>query len=448
MSIDQSIFKSYDIRGTSPDQLNADVAYKIGRSFATLLQAKKVIVGRDMRLSGPELFEAVTHGLMEQGADVINIGMVSTDEYYFACGTLGLPGMMITASHNPPQYNGFKMVRRMPQLLSGQEGIQELYRLSQAAAWPAPKRQGTMSEQDVRAGFIDKVLSLVDVKKIGTGKVIADTANGMVGPNLTEIFSRLPKIKFTGIYLEPDGRTPNHGLDPLQLENRAELQRRVVAERCDVGLAFDGDGDRFFVIDDRGQFVPGDFLTALLGQYMLKKYPGSKIIYDVRASWAVADLISAAGGTPLMERVGHTYIKKRMSQEGAVFGGEVTGHYYFRDFFCADSGVLPALLVLEMISTSDKKLSELLAPLEEKYFISGEINTKVNGDPQTLLKKLEGNYADANVTWLDGISIDYPDWHCNVRASNTEPLVRLNLEAKTAELMAAKRDEVLAIIRD
>lgn len=447
MNVDPKIFKSYDIRGTYPDQLTDDVAHAIGRSFVTFLKAKKVVVGRDMRVSGPALFAALTRGLMDQGAEVIDVGMVSTDQYYYACATLGWPGIMVTASHNPPQYNGFKMVKKMPQLLSGEAGIQDIRKLVESENWLKSKHPGTISRHDVSAGFTEKVMSMIDPAKIRPLRVLADTANGMVGPALIKIFQRLPQVEFTGMYLEPDGGVPNHGLDPLQPANRAELQRRVVAEKFDLGLAFDGDGDRFFAIDDRGECIAGDFLTALLGQYMLSKYPKAKILYDIRASWAVPNLITAAGGTPLIERVGHTYIKKRMAAEGAVFGGEVTGHYYFRDFFYADSGVIPALLLLELLSSSGKKLSELLQPLEDKYFISGEINTKISGQAQALFQGIADRYPDGQIEWLDGLSITYPDWHCNIRSSNTEPLVRLNLEATSPELMASKREEILSIIR-
>jgi phosphomannomutase len=254
-------------------------------------------------------------------------------------------------------------------------------------------------------------------------------------------------VQLTGMYLEPDGSLPNHGLDPLQPENRAELQQRVLDEGADIGFAFDGDGDRFFTIDDRGQFVSGDFLTALMGEYFLQRYPGAKIIYDVRASWAVPDLITQAGGIPLMERVGHAFIKQRMAQEDAVFAGEVTGHYYFRDFFFADSGILPSMVILEMLSKKNAKLSELLQPLEAKYFISGEINTRISVDPKAKMQELAEAYKNGDTQWFDGISVTYNDWHFNVRPSNTEPLLRLNLEAKSKELMEAKRDEVLQRIR-
>jgi len=444
--VDASIFKAYDIRGTYPDQINEEVARAVGRAFATFLQAQQVVVGRDMRLSSPAIFAAVVDGLTGQGAGVIEIGMVSTDQYYHACAELCHPGMMVTASHNPPQYSGFKMVRRMPYLLSGDEGIQNLRGLVENDAFAPPaKTRGQVRPLDLSQGFVDKVLGLIDVAGLRPLKVIADTGNGMVGPILKRVYERLP-VQLTGLYLDPDGRLPNHGLDPMQPENRAELERRVREEGADVGFAFDGDGDRFFAIDDRGEFVSGDFLTALLGCYLLERNPGACILHDVRASWAVPELIGQAGGAALMERVGHAFMKARLKQEGAVFGGEVTGHYYFRDFFGADSGIVPSLLVLEMLSRKGKKLSELLAPLAAKYFISGEINSKV-ADPQGRLQALASRYADARIERLDGISINYPDWHCNVRASNTEPLLRLNLEARDRVQMEARRDEVLALIR-
>jgi phosphomannomutase len=445
MQVNPSIFKAYDIRGIYPTDLNEQAAYLIGRAFVSFIGAEKVIVGRDMRISGPAMFAEVTHGITDQGADVVDIGMVSTDQYYFACSKLGLPGMMVTASHNPKEYNGFKMVRKMPYLLSGDEGIQDLRKLVESENFGTATRKGEIVPHDFQEEFIEKVLSIIDVKALKPLKVVADTGNGMVGPILKEVYSRLP-VQLTGLYLDPDGNLPNHGLDPLQPENRAELQARVVSEGADIGFAFDGDGDRFFSIDDRGDFISGDFLTAIVGQYLLEKYPGAKIIYDVRASWAVPDLITAAGGTPIMERVGHAFIKKTMAEENAVFGGEVTGHYYFKDFFFADSGIVPSIIILELLSKKGVKMSELLKALEAKYFISGEINSKV-ADTQKVLKALTERYADGKQHTMDGISVTYPTWHFNVRASNTEPLIRLNLEAKTLEEMEQRRDEVLAIIR-
>lgn len=445
MNVDPKIFKAYDIRGIYPTELNEEVAYAIGRAFVTFLKADKVVVGRDMRTSGPQLFAAVTDAIRDQGADVINIGMVSTDQYYYACTKFRVPGMMVTASHNPKAYNGFKMVKRMPYLLSGDAGIQDLRQLVQANEFASGSRKGEMHEVDLMDEFVEALLQLIDVPAIKPLNVIADTGNGMVGPALQRVYSRLP-VKLTPMYFEPDGTLPNHGLDPLQPENRAELQARVQAEGADVGFAFDGDGDRFFVIDDRGEFVPGDFMTALLGEYLLRKQPGQKIVYDVRASWGVRDRIAAAGGIPLIERVGHAFIKRRMADENALFAGEVTGHYYFRDFEFADSGLIPSLLILEMLSTSGKKLSELLASLEAKYFVSGEINSTVPDAPAKM-KELAERYSDGKVEHLDGVSVSYDDWHFNVRASNTEPLLRLNLEALSRDKMEEKRDEVVGFIR-
>ena len=445
MKVDAKIFKAYDIRGIYPTELNEEAAHAIGRAFVTFLQADTVVVGRDMRTSGPSLFAAVTDGIREQGADVINVGMVSTDQYYYACAKFDKPGMMVTASHNPKAYNGFKMVKRMPYLLSGDQGIQDLRRLVEAGDFPQATRQGEMREADLMDEFVASLLKLIDVSAIQPLKVIADTGNGMVGPALEKLYAQLP-VQLTPMYFEPDGTLPNHGLDPLQPENRAELQQRVKAEGAAVGFAFDGDGDRFFVIDDRGEFVPGDFMTALLAEYILRKQPNEKIVYDVRASWAVADMVKAVGGTPLIERVGHAFIKRRMADENVVFAGEVSGHYYFRDFNFADSGMIPSLLILEMLSTSGKRLSELLAPIEAKYFVSGEINSTV-ADGQAKMQELAERYSDGKIERIDGISVSYDDWHFNVRGSNTEPLLRLNLEALSQAQMEQKRDEVLGIIR-
>ncbi|MBU6333020.1 MAG: phosphomannomutase/phosphoglucomutase [Chloroflexi bacterium] len=447
MRITPGIFKAYDIRGIYPTELDEPGAHAIGRAFVTLLGARRVIVGHDMRLSGPALFAEVTRGIMEQGADVINIGLVSTDQFYFACARLGLPGMMVTASHNPKHYNGFKMVRQMPYLLSGNEGIHDLRRIIEADAFAPSSGQGAMSALDLSEAFIETLLGMIDVAALaGRGlTVVADTGNGTVGPILRRLYARLP-VTLIGLYLEPDGNLPNHGLDPLQPENRAELERRVITAGAAAGFAFDGDGDRFFAIDDRGRFVPGDFMTALLGRYLLRRRPRSKIVYDVRASWAVRDLISASGGTPLVERVGHAFIKRRMADEGALFGGEVTGHYYFQDFTYADSGLIPSLLILEMLATGGHPLSRLLEPIESHYILSGEINSTV-ADPSGRLEALKARYHDGVIETLDGVSVTYPDWHFNVRASNTEPLVRLNLEALSRETMEQRRDEVLAIIR-
>ena len=445
MRVDPSIFKAYDIRGLYPSQLDESTAIAVGRAFATLLQPRQVVVGRDMRLSSPAVCAALVEGLTLQGVDILDLGMVSTDQYYHACATRRRPGIMVTASHNPPDYCGFKMVREMPFLLSGDEGIQDLRRLIEAEDWRRAPGAGRVESLDLGEGFVDKVLSLVEVDRLRPLKIVADTGNGMVGPILERIYGRLP-VELTGMYLDPDGSLPNHGLDPMQEENRAELQRRVVAEGADAGFAFDGDGDRFFAIDDRGRFVPGDFLTALMGAWLLRREGGGTIVYDVRCSWAVRDGIRAAGGEARQERVGHSFLKPRLLREGGVFAGELSGHYYFRDFYGADSGIVPSLVLMQMMSESGRSLSQLLSPLESRYFLSGEINSRVD-DPAAMLEELARRYADGRIERLDGVSVSYDDWHFNVRASNTEPLLRLNLEALTPRRMEEKRDEVLAVIR-
>ena len=445
MNVDSSIFKAYDIRGIYPQSLDEDVAFSVGRAFVELLEVEKVIVGRDMRLSSPAIKDSLVRGLTYQGADVIDIGMVGTDQYYYGCASLNLSGLMVTASHNPAEYSGFKMVRDMPYLLSGDSGIGDLKSIVENDDFSEPKRVGRICERDVSTGFIDKILSIIDVNSISQLHVVVDTGNGMVGPILQRVFDKLP-IRMTGLYLDPDGRLPNHGLDPMQQENREELQKRVLEEKAEVGFAFDGDGDRFFVIDDRGKFIPGDFITALLGRYMLGRYPGGKIIYDVRCSWAIPDSVHAAGGKALIERVGHSFIKPRMYEEGAIYAGELSGHHYFKDFFGADSGLVPALVLLELLSKTDLKLSELIQPFENRYFLSSEINSEVDS-PHTVIKELAQYYVDGKAEHIDGISISYENWHFNVRASNTEPLLRLNLEALDEYTMHKKRDEVLEFIR-
>lgn len=445
MKVDPTIFKAYDIRGIYPLQLNEKIAYLVGRSFAEFLKPKKVIVGRDIRLSGPVLKKNLIAGLTDQGVSVVDVGMVSTDAYYFVCSKLGIPGIMVTASHNPKEFNGFKMVRKMPYLLSGDEGIQDIRKLVENGKFSNPVRKGNIEKRDYTGQFIKKVLSFINKKNIRPLKVIADTANGMVGPFLTKLYSNLP-VKLKLIYGKPDGSLPNHGLDPLMPENRVKIERMVVSEKADLGFMFDGDGDRFFVIDDRGKFVSGDFLTAILGKYLLEKHPKSKIIYDIRASWAVPDLIAENGGKPMFERVGHAFIKRRMADENGLFAGEITGHYYFRDFNYSDSGLIPSLLVLEMLSRRKVKMSDLLKPLERKYFISGEINSKV-ADPAAKINQITQMYKDGKQNILDGITVFYKDWHFNVRISNTESLLRLNLDAKSKTLMEEKRDEILKLIR-
>ncbi len=448
MQADPGIFKAYDIRGIYGQTLNEDIATAVGKAFAKIIQPTTVVVGQDGRVSSPTMQQALVAGLTSVGVNVIDVGQVSTDMYYYACATKQLPGIMVTASHNPKEYNGFKMVRQIPYLLSGDEGIQDIRKIIETDDFPAAAATpGTVETWNIMEGFIQKMLSLVDVTQIKPMKVIADTANGMVGPSLRELFKHLPQVQLTEMYFDVDGTFPNHGGDPLQEPNRRELMQRVAAEGFDLGFAFDPDGDRFFCIDSKGRFVSGDFLTAILSKYFLAKKPGSTIVYDIRASLAVLDTITAAGGRGLYNRVGHAYIKKRMSDEKAVFGGEVTGHYYFTEFFGCDSGVAPMLFIMDLLSQSTQTLDAMLDELGQKYFISGEINNKVP-DVKATIAAIKAKYAPEarEVIEIDGVTCEMGEWRFNIRGSNTEPLIRLNLEAKTAELMAQKRDEVLAMI--
>jgi phosphomannomutase len=449
-AIDPSIFKAYDIRGIYPQQLDGEVARQVGHAFIDYVGARKVAVGRDARTSSPELMERFVAGARGAGAQVIDIGVIGTDMLYFYVGRHELEGgAIITASHNPKEWNGIKMVRRGAIALSGDAGIKEIREAVQAGRYsgdpgpvgPPPARQ-TISEDYAR-----HCLSFIEAQRVPRMKVVLDTGNGMGAVGAQAIFPRLP-LELVKMYFELDGTFPNHPPDPLVEDNRREIMARVARERAGLGIAWDGDADRCFFIDDTGQFVPGDFVTALLGQSFCRKEPGARIIYDVRASRAVNDLVRAAGGTAIMHRVGHAFIKKKMREENAVFGGEVSGHFYFRENWFADNGMIPALLVLELIGREGKRLSELLRPLRERYYLSGEINSRV-ADAEAAMKRIERKYASGGrIMKLDGISVDYDDWHFNVRPSNTEPLVRLNLEAYSRAEMERRRDEVLKIIRE
>jgi phosphomannomutase len=390
--------------------------------------------------------KAAIEGAADGGADVLDLGLVGTEMVYFAVGELGLDGgIEITASHNPKEYTGMKIVRRGALPVGGESGLLEV-RDRALAGFGEVKRRGSVEPYDIWPAYVERVLSFVDVSAIKPLRVVIDAANGMAGVMLPPILERLP-IDARTYYFEPDGTFPNHEPNPLLPENREFIVSKTREEGADLGVAFDGDADRCFFVDDTGEFVPGDFVTALLAESILEKEPGAKIIYDVRASWAVPDTIQRAGGVPLINRVGHAFIKHRMRKEDAVFGGEVSGHYYFRDFSQADSGVVPFLLVLELISKRGQKLSEILAPFRERYFLTGELNTPVE-DVALKLQELKERFGpQGKVSHLDGVSVDTDDWHFNVRPSNTEPLLRLNLEARSQELLERKRDEVLDVIR-
>jgi phosphomannomutase len=447
--LDPKVFKAYDVRGLYRSELDEEGAYAIGRAYVEQFTPSRIAVGRDMRLSSPTMAKAVIDGAVAAGADVLDIGLVGTEMVYFAVGELGLDGgVMVTASHNPKDYTGMKIVRAGALPVGGDSGLLDVRDRALSETQGSDSVQiGTVAEQDIWPAYVDRVLSFVDVSELRPLKVVVDAANGMAGMMLPPILERLP-IEAVPCYFEPDGTFPNHEPNPLLPENREFIVRKTLQEGADFGVAFDGDADRCFFVDDTGEFVAGDFATALFSQGVLEKEPGAKVIYDVRASWAVPETIEQAGGIPLVSRVGHAFIKLRMREEDAAFAGEVSGHYYFRDFSQADSGVVPFLLMLERISKGGAKLSELLRPFRERYFITGEINTPVADVPAKLAELEERFGPEGTVSHLDGLSVEDGDWHFNVRPSNTEPLLRLNLEARSQELMEQKRDEVLAVIRE
>jgi phosphomannomutase len=446
--LDPKVFKAYDIRGIYPTELDEDGAYAIGRAYVEQFEPRRIAVGHDMRISSPTMARSLIRGATDAGADVLELGLVGTEMVYFAVGDLELDGgVAVTASHNPKEYTGMKIVRRGALPVGGESGLLEIRDRAMALGdTSGGQTPGQVQKHDIWPAYVERVLSFVDLTAIKPLRVVVDAANGMAGVMLPPVLERLP-VDAVRYYFEPDGTFPNHEPNPLLPENREFIVERTKAEGADFGVAFDGDADRCFFVDDTGEFVPGDFVTALLAESVLEKQPAAKIIYDLRASWAVPETVERAGGTPLINRVGHAFIKHRMREEGAVFGGEVSGHYYFREFSQADSGVVPFLLMLELVSRRGQKLSEILQPLRERYFLTGELNTPVSDVPLKLEELQERFGAEGEVSHLDGISVDADDWHFNVRPSNTEPLLRLNLEARSEELMERKRDEVLDVIR-
>jgi phosphomannomutase len=448
------IFKAYDIRGLYGSQIDCDLAEQIGRAFARVLgglaakptAALRVALGHDMRLSAPELHARYAAGLMAEGAQVLDAGQVATEVVYYLIGSGDLDGGLIcTASHNPKAYTGAKLIREGAMALSGDTGINDVRALIEAGL-PDPPGGGRIEGVEWGDGFRAAVTAFIDPAAVGGLKVVLDGGNGMAGPTVGPILERLD-LELIPTVWTPDGNFPGHEPNPLLPENREFVIDAVRESGADLAIAFDGDADRCFFIDETGEFIPGDFVTALLAGSLLRTHPGAAILYDVRASRAVADTVEAAGGHAFRNRVGHAFFKQRMRDEGSLFGGEVSGHYYFHDFYCADSGTIPALLMLELCSRERRPLSALLAPFRERYFISGEINSEVP-DPQAKLAQISERYADARQDTLDGISIDYDDWHFNVRSSNTEPLLRLCLESLVSQAdMERRRDEVLALIR-
>jgi phosphomannomutase len=434
--------------------MDGDTAYLVGRAFARVLARLRekeaadlrVGLGRDMRIEAPEMSGRVREGLVAEGCAVLDAGMVGTEMLYHLVGSRDLDGgAMVTASHNPKAYTGIKLVREGALALSGDAGIGDV-RATIEAGLPDPPGGGTVEAIDIYDDYHERVLGFIEPDRVKPLRVVADGANGMAGPMVGPLLERLG-LDLETAYWVPDGNFPDHDPNPLVEQNRRFIISRVLEEGADLGIAWDGDADRCFFIDGEGVFVDGDFLTALLARQLLQKEHGARIVYDVRASRAVPETVRELGGTSYINRVGHAFFKKALRKHSAAFGGEVSGHYYFRDFWCADSGTIPALLVLELLSTQDKPLSELVGALRQRYFISGEINSEV-ADQEAKMRELAERYSDGEISWLDGVSVDYLDWHFNVRPSNTEPLLRLNLESLVSrEDMEAKRDEVLGLIR-
>ena len=444
-----TIFKSYDVRGVYPSEVNEDVAYAIGRCFVPLigLQHATVAVGRDMRPSGRKLSEGFARGASDAGADVVDIGLVSTDALYFAVGKFEFSGgVMITASHNPAQYNGMKFTRAQAEAISLDTGLATIR--EQLASGELPSKAaapGKISRRDVLDDFAQHCLSFVDRSKIEPFKIAVDAGNGMAGETIPHVFKSLP-CEVVPLYFELDGSFPNHPASPIEPENMIDLQAAVLKHRCDLGVAFDGDADRMFIVDEKGRVIDGSTVTALVALNTLKKNPGAKILYNVICSRSVPELIEKAGGIPIRSKVGHSIIKAVMREQDVVFGGEHSGHFYFRDNWYADSGMIALLACLELFSEAGKPVSEVIAPIDTR-FRSGEINSQVSGI-SAKLGEIERRYADAQIDRLDGVTISYPRWWMNVRPSNTEPLLRLNVEGDTRELMEQHRDETLALIRN
>ncbi|MCM3880755.1 MAG: phosphomannomutase/phosphoglucomutase [Vicinamibacterales bacterium] len=448
--MNQSIFKAYDVRGLYPSELDEAAYYDIGRAFVTFLNARTIGVGRDMRVSSPSLAAAFIDGATRQGCNVVDYGMIATDMIYYGVASDDLDGgAQITASHNPKQYNGCKMVGRGNVPLSGDSGISDIRdMIAGNKIPPAAARPGSTSSRSILTGYAKHVMSFIDPSIIKPFRTVLDAGCGMAGLVAPELFKALP-VQADKLCFTIDGTFPTHEANPLIEENRRDIVARVVADKADIGIAWDGDADRCFFIDEDGEFISGDFVTALLSEAFLLKEQGATVVYDLRASHAIKDVTAKYGGKAYMNRVGHAFFKGRMRELNAVFGGEVTGHYYFRDNFYCDNGFIPALLMLELMSKKNQSLKQMLEPLRKKYFISGEINTKMASMSEVAgrLETIAQRYQDANRYTMDGISIEYPDWHFNVRASNTEPLLRLNLEAQNQKMMETKRDEVLKLIR-
>ncbi|MFQ3548705.1 MAG: phosphomannomutase/phosphoglucomutase [Armatimonadota bacterium] len=446
--IKKGIFKAYDIRGLYPQEIDDEDAYRIGRAFVSALKCKRVIIGHDMRESA-DTFEAATiRGCIDQGADVVPIGLTSTPMYYFGVNYLeGDAGIMCTASHNPAEYNGYKMTAKGAVPSIAVVSNEDLWKMACEGNFEEPAKKGTLHDTvNILDEYTDAVLKTVDIWSFGDLKTVVDCANGMGGYILPTIYKKVGNTPIR-MYWRQDGSFPNHEANPLKTETLLALRDRVVDEQCDIGIAFDGDGDRVAFVDEKGEIISGDFITALIAREILKKNPGAKILYDLRSSWVVKEEIEKAGGIAVKCRVGHGLIKQQMRAEGGIFAGELSSHYYFSDFYTTDNGDLAMLNLIKLILDERKPLSEIVAPLR-KYYHSGEINSEVEDIP-AVLKRLEDKYASKakETSNLDGYSVEFEDWWFNVRPSNTEPLIRLNLEAKRKDLMNEKVEELLKEIR-
>jgi phosphomannomutase len=435
------IFKAYDIRGVYPDQLDEDAARRIGAAFARFVEGDRVVVGRDMRTSSPSLARAFIEGATGAGTSVVDVGEVSTDALYFASGHLDAPGAMFTASHNPARYNGLKLCRAAAAPIGSESGLADIRALAQEP--PPTDGNGSVEQRDVLSEYANHCRSLVDRNSLRPMKVAIDAGNGMAGKTVPAVMDELP-FEIVPLYFELDGTFPNHPANPIEPENIADLQRVVLEQGCDVGIAFDGDADRMFLVDERAEGVSGSLTTALVADRLLKKHPGEAVIYNLICSWTVPEVIEENGGKPIRTRVGHSFIKEVMADTGAIFGGEHSGHYYFRDNFRADSGMIAALIVLEALGEAGRPLSDMLQPFR-RYSASGEINREV-ANQQATIERVAATYSTGKQDRIDGLTVEFDDWWFNCRPSNTEPLLRLNLEARTEELMNEKVAEVLEVI--
>ncbi|MFH0890737.1 MAG: phosphomannomutase/phosphoglucomutase [Candidatus Liptonbacteria bacterium] len=445
--MDYGIFKAYDIRGVYPSEIDERTVYAIAQAYAKYFSPKKVVLGRDVRLSGQFLWQAAVNGFIDHGVDVLDIGIITTDMLYFAAAACDVDGgLSITASHNPRDYNGIKMVLRGAVAISSDSGLREIKNLVEQNYKYQSRQPGRVTQKEIMGDYLTKCLEFVDLSELKRLKVVL---NGMNGPVLRNLRAANLPIEIIPLNEEMDGSFPKGQPDPLQEKNRLETAEAIIREKPDFGVAWDADADRFFLFDENGRYIPGYYITAFLGEYFSAKNPGAKVINDIRLTWAVRDRVSTAGGIALENKAGHTFIKERMRKEGAVFGGEMSGHYYFRDYFYADNGLIPFLLMLEIVSVSGKKVSELFEPFFQKYFISGEINTALSDFEKAkgTILKIESLYPDTKKEHIDGLSLEEEDWRANIRPSNTEPLLRLNVEAKSAELMKQKTDELLGVIR-